>query len=478
MNDKDNGINRQLQPLRTKTKTQLARLKPAKYPFVAPIIEELLHEPHVHQIELKAQNEELRRASIALEASRSHYVELYDFAPVGYLTLVAKDIIAEINLTAAKFIGVERKYLINQHFGKFIADEFRDCWHQNFLRATQNIGKHACELPFRYENGNIVYLHLECLYIDLDNTLPHLRVTLTNITERKQTEEALRIAAVAFETLGGIIVADANKVILRVNQAFSRITGYSAEDAIGNTPAILRSDLHDEGFYQNIWSSVERDGYWEGEVWEKHKNGKVLPVWLAITAVTNADKHITHYVGSFLDITVQKQAEKVLLDARLRLENQVATTQEELEKIKEESLETNAAMQVLLKYRDTDKSDAKIAFSQEVESTILPFLKKLKGTSTGRHQTTRLVNILEANLEHLVESYGHTANLAAAYQHLTPVETQVASLVRQGLSTKVIAATLAISAGTVGIHRKHIRKKLGLDSKGTNLHSYLLSLTE
>ena len=302
--------------------------------------------------------------------------------------------------------------------------------------------------------------------------------TEIEITERKQAEEALRIAAVAFETQDGIIVTDARGVILRLNKAFSHITGYSAEEVIGVTPSFLCSGLHGEDFYQTMWVSVAREGYWHGEIWDKRKNGEIFPLWLTLTAVTDAEGEITHYVGSFTDITVQKQAEKVLLEARQRLENQVATTKEELEKRKEETTEINAALKVLLKHRETDKSDAQSALLCEVEETIMPFLKKLKGASTGRRQTTRLISILETNLQHLVESYGSATTLSAALHQLTPVEIQVASLLRQGLSTKVIAMTLNISPGTVGIHRKHIRKKLGLDGKAANLYSYLKSLTE
>ncbi|MCD2449854.1 helix-turn-helix transcriptional regulator [Methylicorpusculum oleiharenae] len=102
----------------------------------------------------------------------------------------------------------------------------------------------------------------------------------------------------------------------------------------------------------------------------------------------------------------------------------------------------------------------------------------MKGASAGRRQSTRLISILETNLQHLVDSYGGATTLSAALHHLTPVEMQVALLLRQGLSTKVIAMTLNISPGTVSIHRKHIRKKLGLDGKAANLQNYLKSLTE
>ena len=84
-------------------------------------------------------------------------------------------------------------------------------------------------------------------------------------------------------------------VILRFNRAFSRITGYSAEEVIGVTPSFLSSGLHGEDFYQAMWVSVERDGYWHGEIWDKRKNGEIFPLWLTLTAVTDAEGEITHY---------------------------------------------------------------------------------------------------------------------------------------------------------------------------------------
>ncbi|MBK8817398.1 MAG: hypothetical protein IPN42_18780 [Methylococcaceae bacterium] len=167
-----------------------------------------------------------------------------------------------------------------------------------------------------------------------------------------------------------------------------------------------------------------------------------------------------------------------MIDARNRLEKQVATSQEEIDKIKRETLEVNTALNVLLRQRETDKSDAQIALSSEVEATVLPLLKKLKIASTGRLQSIRLIKILEENLQQLAVSYGRTGHLAAIYQKLTPLETQVASMIRQGQPTKVIAAALNIAPGTVSIHRKHIRKKLGLDGRKDNLYSYLQSLVE
>ena len=469
---------RRTQLLKASAEAQLTGDKATEKLPPAPATDELLQELLVHRIELEMQNEELRRAHLALEASHEHYRELYDLAPVGYLTLTAEGVIAEINLTGAKLLGMARKQLMNRRFAKVVDDEYKDLWYRHFMHAKQSVEKHSCELPFRTEHGITLYYHLDCQYVAKDDASPLLRVVLTDVTERKQIEDELRIAAAAFESQEGIIVADANKIILRVNRAFTRITGYSAKEAIGKPPAILRSDRHSEDFYQQLWASVVSDRYWQGEIWNKRKDGEIYPVWQTVTAVTDTDKVITHYIGAFTDITQRKQAEKVLLDARQRLENQVATTQDELANVKEETAEVNAALNILLRYRDADKSDAQLALSQEVESTVLPFLKKLKKTCVGRTHSTHLVDVLEANILDLVQSYGRPASLAAIYQQLTPVEAQVASMIRQGLPTKVIAMALNSSPGTISIHRKHIRKKLGLDGKTNNLSSHLQSLSE
>ena len=131
-----------------------------------------------------------------------------------------------------------------------------------------------------------------------------------NITALKLNEQELRIAATAFESQEGTFVTDADRVILRVNRAFSEITGYSANEAVGQTPNLLSSGRHDAAFYEAMAESIERHGTWQGEVWNRRKNGEVYPEWLMITAVKDDARQATHYVGIFSDITARKKAEE------------------------------------------------------------------------------------------------------------------------------------------------------------------------
>ncbi|MGB4342632.1 MAG: EAL domain-containing protein [Moraxellaceae bacterium] len=134
-----------------------------------------------------------------------------------------------------------------------------------------------------------------------------------NITERKQAEEQIHIAATAFESKEGTMITDSNSVILKVNRAFTEITGYSAEEAVGQTPRLLNSGRHDKAFYAGMWESIKNTGSWQGEIWDRRKNGEIYPKWLTITAVKADDGTVTHYVGTHTDISARKAADEQIV---------------------------------------------------------------------------------------------------------------------------------------------------------------------
>lgn len=131
-----------------------------------------------------------------------------------------------------------------------------------------------------------------------------------DITEAKETESELRIAAATFETQEGIFITDADKRIVRVNQAFTVMTGYSAAEAVGQTPALLRSGRHSAEFYRHLHEGLVRDGFWQGEIWNRRKSGEVFAEWVTISAVRDGHGRVTHYVAAFSDITEHKKAEE------------------------------------------------------------------------------------------------------------------------------------------------------------------------
>ncbi len=167
--------------------------------------------------------------------------------------------------------------------------EFRVCWPNGEIRNIKALGK---------------------VVRDAEGTPLRLIGVNYDITERKQAESDLRIAAAAFESQESIMVTDADQVILRVNQAFTETTGYTAEEVAGHTPRLLKSGRHNADFYRAMWATIRDTGHWQGEIWDRHKNGEIYPKWLTITAVKGDDGVVTHYVGSHIDITERKAAEE------------------------------------------------------------------------------------------------------------------------------------------------------------------------
>jgi diguanylate cyclase (GGDEF)-like protein/PAS domain S-box-containing protein len=131
-----------------------------------------------------------------------------------------------------------------------------------------------------------------------------------DITARKAAEERLRLAARVFEsTSEGIVITDLDGRIQDVNQAFVNITGYRLAEVKGQTPALLRSGRHDDAFYAELWRDLDQKRFWQGEIWNRRKDGEVYPEWLTISAVVDDEGHATHYVGVFTDITSLRQSQ-------------------------------------------------------------------------------------------------------------------------------------------------------------------------
>jgi diguanylate cyclase (GGDEF)-like protein/PAS domain S-box-containing protein len=151
---------------------------------------------------------------------------------------------------------------------------------------------------------------------DADGNPLRMIGTHTDISQFKAQQNALRMAAEIFEqNTQSIIVTTApdNKVV-RVNPAFTQITGYSAEEALGKNPNFLESARHSEEFFLSMWETIVKDGQWRGEIWNKRKNGEIYPELMSITAIKDKNGEITHYVSLSSDISKSKQAEEQIRD--------------------------------------------------------------------------------------------------------------------------------------------------------------------
>ena len=176
--------------LRAAAEKKLAKMPRANAP-TRPT-EEILHELQVYQIELEMQSEELQRAQLIIEESRDRYTNFYDLAPVGYLTFSREGLIDEINLTGATLLGKERGKLMHKRFTTFIAPEDRDRWDQYFASVLQVDDKLTCELAVLRADKSRRQVRLDSLRLLKDSDTPVVRSVLTDISEKKRSEEALR----------------------------------------------------------------------------------------------------------------------------------------------------------------------------------------------------------------------------------------------------------------------------------------------
>jgi PAS domain S-box-containing protein len=180
------------QTLRAAAEEQLAHFPKTSHNLEGLAPEKLIYELQVNEIELKMQGEELRESNSALIESRDKYIDLYDFAPLGYLTLNDKAQVTEANLTVATLLGIERSNLIRARFSKFIAEEYSDQWHRYFVFVLQNGEKQACTLMLKRGDGATFPARLESIQITHGSEgTPTVRVIISDITDIRTVEGAL-----------------------------------------------------------------------------------------------------------------------------------------------------------------------------------------------------------------------------------------------------------------------------------------------
>jgi len=189
-----------------------------------------------------------------------------------------------------------------------------------YLELTQRAGLHACwSVPFKDEAGRV--LGTFCIYygaprapdpseLGLIEEFAHLSGLAV---QKVRAAEALRQAATVFEsTRDGVLITDLEPRIVAVNRAYSEITGYSEAEALGHNPNLLQSNHHDRAFYQAMWASIEETGHWQGEIWNRRKNGEIYPLWLSISTVLDEGGKPRNYVGVITDMSKIRQSEERL----------------------------------------------------------------------------------------------------------------------------------------------------------------------
>lgn len=166
----------------------------------------------------------------------------------------------------------------------------------------------------RHADGSYRWIHSRGRLLRDENGQPQRFIGIaSDITQQRAIDDSMRQAAAVFDaTQEGVLVTDAEQRIVHVNPAFSRITGYSSEEILGQHPGLLKSGRHDTAFYQSLWHALQNRGAWSGEVWNRRKSGEIYPQWQCIRVIHDAQGRVSHYVAVFSDITALKRSQREL----------------------------------------------------------------------------------------------------------------------------------------------------------------------
>ena len=249
----------------------------------------------------------LNRMAMSLQSttvSRDYFDNIIN-SLVDMLFIINHDgVITMANPAASSVLGYELEDLIGLRMDQLL----RVTMQEDHL-ATQDAveGWMLCA-----DKGEIPVL-LSVSAFDTDSGQHQAIYAARDMTKQKKAERELRLAAKVMDTVSNaIMVADADARIQLINPAFTEITGYSPEEAIGRNPSILRSGRQSDEFYKEMWGKIHSEDHWEGEIWNKHKDGHIYPEWLTINVMRDEDGALSHFVSTFIDITERKKIEHKL----------------------------------------------------------------------------------------------------------------------------------------------------------------------
>lgn len=249
-------------------------------------------------------------AQRAVAESESDLRAILDYLQDTYYRTDQSGSIVRASRSVEQLLG----YTVEEVLGRKLADLYcSQADREEFLaRMRANGGRIVGgESRLRHKDGHEVWVRTTAHFIrDAAGKVVGVEGTTRDNTLQRRAEEELRLAAKVFESSGeAIMITDANGDMISVNQAFSRVTGYAAADAIGRNASMLASGRHSREFFADMWRGMLDNGYWHGEIWNRRRSGEIFSEWLGISSVRDAQERITYFVGIFSDISELKAAE-------------------------------------------------------------------------------------------------------------------------------------------------------------------------
>ncbi len=271
----------------------------------------LVHELRVHQIELQMQNKALIDTQRELVEARDRFIDLYDFAPVGYVTVSADGEILEANITLARMLDMPRAALVGGRLYRFIISDDEHIYFNHRRILLQTDGESACELRLcRRDGATLEALVQSTPVVDDAGRLTAVRTVVTDITTRKTAERGWRQAdAIVRAALEGVVVLDRERRITRANQAYTDLTRFEWADLEGQGLESFVSERQDRDTLEAVWQALTSIGKWHGELWCRCQGGGHFPARVSFVSIPGERTDNTIHVGLFTDITEQKRVE-------------------------------------------------------------------------------------------------------------------------------------------------------------------------
>jgi len=414
-------------------------------------------------------------AQAALKQESEKNVALLRNASDGIHILDTDGYVLEVSDSFCTLLGYRRAEMIGMHVSQWDTHISKTEISKNIKGFFAQQVRAQFETRNRRKNGTILDVEVSSYPLQL-NGKPVLFNSSRDITERKLAEKSLRESEFFIRTItnnipGMVGYWTKDLICTFANSEYLTWFGRTSEQMQGiSIQELLGKKLYRQSEHHIL--AVLRGENQKFERTMVKPNGETGYIFAQYIAHTVADE-IQGFFVLVTDITQVKLAE-----AELRAATSVVETKDGIiNQLKVYSADLNTTLNVLMKNKEKIIYDDKIALTKELEQLVMPFLSKLKKNSRNLNQQA-IINVLEGNLQLLIDAYGQTNNFSTAARKLTPKEIQIASMIRQGLSTKEIAATLSLSNSTVNNHRINIRKKLGLDARSANLQSKLLSLQD
>ena len=431
----------------------------------------VLHELQVHQIELEIQNEELRRTQMQLEESRDCFSSLFDYSPIGYMTLDSKLLISRINIAAAQLIGQSNDSLIGKTFSQFISTETADLFYLHCQKARESKVRQSCNLALTLGNKQRILVELNTIFLNTEEANSgYFQIALSDNTEKEQSRIALeqaredlelrvrertrelesaniallksdlelrKLSSAVKQSRSSIMITDQEGKIEYINPRLTELTGFTIEEVSGKKPNIFSSGTTAIETYQEMWRTITDGREWRGLLQNRRKSRECYWEELCISPIADEKGHITHFLGVGEDVTARKASEERQQLLMAELDHRVKNTLSVVIAIAKQTLRTN-----------TDLESFRLAF----EGRLMALAQVHRLLTKNRWGAVLLEELINLAIKPHIGSSGPTATVEGPDVKLNPKDAQSIHLIFHELATNAAKyGSFSLSSGHVSV---------------------------